>query len=130
MLRYNNFTVIVMDNQQFGFKDEGIINMASGYNIREVAAIIQKIDLMITPDSGLMHFAGHFRIPTVAIFGGSDPKCRLKYYTTIYPIYKGKASCDQWPCWEHAYYCHRGFPSPCMIPIKAENIFEVVKQII
>ena len=131
MLRYNNFTVVVMDNHSFGFKDEGVINMASGYNIREIASVIQQIDCMVTPDSGLMHFAGFFKIPTVAIFGGSDQKCRLKYYNTIHPIYSGKAVCDQWPCWSHSYYCPRNInPAPCMQIIKAEDVFEIVKGIL
>lgn len=131
MLRYNNFTVIVMDNHQFNFKDDGIINLSGNSSIREVAAIIKNLNLMITPDSGLMHFAGHFKIPTVAIFGGSDPKCRLKYYTTVYPISRGKEVCKFWPCWDHAYYCRLGInPAPCMSAIKAEDIYNVVKEII
>ncbi len=130
MLRHNGFTVIVMDNHKFEFKDEGIINMSGGYNIREVAAIISKTNLMITPDSGLMHFSGHFKKPTVAIFGGSDPKCRLKYYTTVYPILTTpKLDCQF--CWSHSYYCPKGInPAPCLANIKAENIFNIVKGIL
>jgi len=130
MLKYNGCAVVVTDNNQFGFQEEGIINLCGGYNIREVAAIIKNLDLMIVPDSGLMHFAGHFRTPTIAIFGGSDPKCRLKYYNTVFPICKGKQVCQQWPCWIHAYACNRGIPAPCMSAIKAEEVFEIVKGII
>lgn len=130
MLRYNNFNVVVMDNHSFGYRNEGIINMASGYNIREVAAVIKNVDCMVTPDSGLMHFAGHFRIPTVSIFGGSDPKCRLKYYNTIHPILSyPKLDCQY--CFSHSYYCPKGInPAPCLANIKAEQIFEIVRQIL
>ena len=131
MLRYNNFTVIVLDNQQFGYKDEGVINLAGGYNIREVASIVKNLDLLITPDSGILHFGGHFKIPTIAIFGGSDPSCRLKYYNTIYSICNGNKYCDQWPCWSHSYVCPKGVvPSPCISAIKAEEVFEMVKQLL
>ncbi len=131
MLRFNNITVIVLDNHQFGFKDEGIINMSGGYNIREVAAVIHKIDLMITPDSGLMHFSCFFGKPTICLFGGSDYKCRLKYYPTAIPISKGKSVCDQYPCWSHSYYCPKNInPAPCMQVIKAEDVFEIVKEIL
>lgn len=130
MLRYAGFTVVVIDNGQFGFKDDGIINFVGGYSIREVAAIVKQLDLMITPDSGLLHFSGHFRIPTIAIFGGSDPSCRIKYYPTVIPISKGKESCEQWPCWSHSYICNRGVPSPCISIIKAEEIFNIVKEIL
>lgn len=129
MLRHSGFAVIVIDNGNFGFKDDGIINL-TGYNIREVAAIVKQLDLMITPDSGILHFAGYFRIPTIALFGGSDPSCRIKYYPTVIPISKGKESCEQWPCWSHSYICNRGVPSPCISIIKAEEVFNIVKEIL
>ncbi len=131
MLRYFKYTIVIADNHQFGFKDEGIINLAGGYSIREVAAIIQKVDLIIAPDSGLMHFGGHFNKPTIALFGGSDYLCRTKYYSTVYPISKGRTVCEQYPCWSHSYYCPRNInPAPCMQAIKAEDIFEIVRQIL
>ena len=130
MLRFNNIQVIVMDNGGFGFINEGITNMAQNYNIREIAAVIQKTDLMICPDSGLLHFAGHFKIPTIGIFGGSDPSCRLKYLSTVVPICTGNKYCDQWPCWSHSYMCNRGMPAPCIAAIKAENILEIIKEIL
>ena len=129
MLRYNGIIVVAIDNGHFGFKNDGIINL-TGYNIREVAAIVQKLDLLITPDSGILHFGAHFGIPTIALFGGSDPKCRTKYYPTIISISKGKEVCKEWPCWIHSYACQFGIPSPCMQAIKAEEIFEIVKQIL
>ncbi len=131
MLRYNGITVIVMDNHQFGFKDTGIINMSGGYNIREVASVISKIDLVIAPDSGLMHFGGHFNKPTIALFGGSDYLCRTKYYSTVYPISKGKSVCEQYPCFAHSYYCPKNInPAPCMQVIVAEDVFDMVKNIL
>lgn len=129
ILRNNGINIVVMDNGQFGFKDDGIINL-TGYNIREVAAIIKNVDLMVTPDSGLMHFAGHFRVPTIVIFGGSDYSCRVKYFPTVTPISKGNISCEQWPCWSHSYMCNKGIPAPCMSAIKAEEIFDMVRQIL
>lgn len=129
MLRYNGFTVIVIDNGHFGYKDDGILNL-TGYNIREVAAIVQKLDILITPDSGILHFGAHFKIPTIALFGGSDPQCRTKYYPTVIPITKGNIICREWPCWIHSYACQFGIPAPCMSAIKAEEVFEVVKQMI
>lgn len=131
MLRYNNFTVIVLDNQQFGFKDEGVVNLAGGYNIREVAAIIKQTNLNICPDSGLLHFSYFFNIPTIALFGGTNYHCRLKYSTNVFPISKGGDVCELYPCWSHSYVCPKGIvPSPCMSAIKAEEVFEIVGQIL
>src|SRR3989304_3975092 len=130
ILRYSGCTVVVIDNQQFGYKDEGIINLAGGYSIREVASIMSKVDLHICPDSGLMHFSCFFKIPTIAIFGGSDPSCRLKYYTTAYPIL-AKERLDCQFCWSHSYMCPRGItPSPCLDAVEVDDIFEIVRQIL
>ena len=130
ILRYSGCTVVVIDNQQFGYKDEGIINLAGGYSIREVASIMSKVNLHICPDSGLMHFSCFFKIPTIAIFGGSDPSCRLKYYTTAYPIL-AKERLDCQFCWSHSYMCPRGItPSPCLEAVEVDDIFEIVRQIL
>jgi len=132
MLRFNGINIVVMDNNNnFGFTENGIINMVgNSYNIREVASVIKNLNLLITPDSGLLHFGGHFKIPTIGVFGGSDPKCRLKYYSTVYPIVnKQKLDCQY--CWSHSYICPKGItPSPCLSGIKAEQVFNIIKELL
>lgn len=49
------------------------IIMATGYSQEKTAAILEKIDLFITNDSGFMHVAAALETPVIAIFGPSDP---------------------------------------------------------
>lgn len=49
------------------------MNLAGTTSIREVMALIARCHAFITNDSGLMHVAGALNVPTVAIFGSTNP---------------------------------------------------------
>ena len=52
------------------FKDsKNIENLAGKTNIQELINEIADLDLFITGDSGPMHIAAAFKVPTVSIFG-------------------------------------------------------------
>ena len=70
-----------------GFKD---------YKIRQVAALINEMDLMITPDSGLMHIAGALNKKMVTIWAGTDPNARINHYPNAIAIARTHYSCQ--PC--------------------------------
>jgi len=57
-------------------KNESIksINLAGKTSIEELVYYISKLNLFITNDSGPMHIAAAFKIPTVAIFGPTNYK--------------------------------------------------------
>ena len=42
--------------------------------LRLVAGILERVDLLITNDSGIMHLADGVGTPTVSIFGASQPE--------------------------------------------------------
>lgn len=42
-------------------------------NVRETLAVIEKLDLFLSPDTGPMHMACAVGTPSVAVFGPSDP---------------------------------------------------------
>jgi ADP-heptose:LPS heptosyltransferase len=67
--------VIVFDSSHGGGPQEqwnipGIV-VVKDYKIRQVAALIDATDLMVTPDSGLMHIAGALNKKIVSIWAGS-----------------------------------------------------------
>ena len=51
----------------------GVINLAGKTTLRETIYLISQCRLFISNDSGLMHVAGALNIPTVAIFGSTNP---------------------------------------------------------
>ena len=56
-----------------------LVDIAGRTSLGDAIALIACCDLFITNDSGLMHVAGALGVPTVAIFGSTNPR-------TTYPL--------------------------------------------
>ena len=56
-----------------------LVDIAGRTNLSDAIALIACCDLFVTNDSGLMHVAGALGVPTVAIFGSTNPQ-------TTYPL--------------------------------------------
>jgi heptosyltransferase-2 len=50
-----------------------MIDIAGKTDLKEAVALMARCDLFLSNDSGLMHVAGALGIPTIAIFGSTDP---------------------------------------------------------
>lgn len=57
---------------------------------REISAIMCYADLVLCPDSALLHMAGALGVPTVALFGPTDPRARVNYYPNAVAIWEGE----------------------------------------
>jgi heptosyltransferase-2 len=49
-----------------------VIDMTAKTTLQQVMALIQRCDVFVTNDSGLMHVAAGLETPTIAIFGSTD----------------------------------------------------------
>ena len=49
-------------------------NLAGKTSLAELGAVIQRLSLLVTNDTGPAHIAYALRTPTVTVFGGGDPK--------------------------------------------------------
>jgi heptosyltransferase-2 len=99
------------------------INLAGKTNLKEAIAAISRCSLFISNDSGLMHIAGALNIPTVAIFGSTNPVTTSPVGERSVVIYKG-ASCS--PCLKET--CPTDFK--CMEMISVEEVCEVAKGLL
>jgi len=100
-----------------------LINLAGKTNLKEAIASISKCSLFISNDSGLMHIAGALNIPTVAIFGSTNPVTTSPVGDRSVVIYKG-VSCS--PCLKQT--CPTDFR--CMDVISVEEVCETAKGIL
>ncbi len=50
-----------------------VVDLAGKINLRELSALLRKAKLFVGIDSGVMHMACALDVPTVAIFGPTDP---------------------------------------------------------
>ena len=100
-------------------------NLAGKTSVKELANLIGKLDLFITGDSGPMHLAATFQIPTVSIFGPTNDIATSQWKNDRGIIVKKEIECR--PC------LRRECPLKhhnCMKNIKASDVFEAVGQII
>ncbi|HMK61284.1 MAG TPA: glycosyltransferase family 9 protein [Dissulfurispiraceae bacterium] len=65
----------------------GAVSAAGRLSLRGTAALIRKMSLFITNDTGPMHMAFALKAPVIAIFGPTDPRlcgpCRVENVTVI-----------------------------------------------
>lgn len=107
---------------------DNITNYAGKTTIIETAIEIDKIDLMICNDTGLMHIATARRKPIVAIFGSTVPELGFTPYKATSQIVEVPLSCR--PC------THIGRSScpkqhfNCMNLITSEMIVKEIKTLI
>lgn len=97
-----NSKVLIFDHDiKMAWKNKKIINVC-GFPIEDVAAIMERLDLIIGPDSGLLHLAGALGTKILGLFGPTNPVMRLNTYNADW-IWLNK-KCDICPCW-YSYPC-------------------------
>ena len=67
-------------------------------DVRRIAAMMAHVDLVLCPDSSLLHLAGALEVPTVSIFGPTHPAARVNHYPQAVAIWHGEKM-KPCPCW-------------------------------
>ena len=99
-------------------------NLAGRTTITELIDRISSLDLFITGDSGPMHVAAAFQVPTVAIFGPTKDKETSQWMNEKSTIVKKNLDCQ--PCMQRT--CPLGHHD-CMDLIKAVDVLNALKDI-
>jgi heptosyltransferase-2 len=108
---------------------EGIID-ACGFPIDKAIAILSNCDGFISADTGLLHVAGAFNIPSIALFGPIDCNARCKNYDNVTVI---RANMPCIPCWRNrTMRCTetgkvRGY-SKCMESILPRQVLKIADK--
>ena len=97
-------------------------NFAGKIGIDELVHAIAKLDLFITGDSGPMHIAAAFKIPTVSIFGPTKDNETSQWMNPKSAIVKKDLDCQ--PCMKRT--CPLGHHN-CMSQINAKDVFSATK---
>jgi lipopolysaccharide heptosyltransferase II len=109
-----------------GRMHEHPINLAGKTSLPQLAALLQRADLMITGDSGPMHIAAAVGTPLIAIHGPTDPAQSgpvspqatiLRSPIWCSPCYRAKNTAD----------C-RFYTTQCMKNITPSQVFAVVRE--
>lgn len=94
------------------------VNLAGEIDLRKSIALLSRCNLFITNDSGPMHIAASLGVPTVAIFGSTDPKLTGPLGDNARVVQK-EIECS--PCFERQ--CSKGHYN-CMKMITAQDVYD------
>jgi heptosyltransferase-2 len=100
-----------------------VINLAGESSLREAIAMIACCSLFISNDSGLMHISAALGVPTVAIFGSTNPATTSPVGTNNIVVYKA-VPCS--PCLKPV--CPTDFQ--CMIQITPDDVYEAACKLL
>lgn len=100
------------------------VNIAGKTSIKELCEKIGGLDLFITGDSGPMHVAAAFKVPTVAIFGPTKDKETSQWMNPKGIIVKREMDCA--PCMKRTCPLKH---HECMKLIEASDILTAVQEL-
>ena len=122
--------VLIGDQQDTGVCSQIMAGLGSGAldlcgktDLRQLAAILKKSDLLITNDSAPMHIAWALGTPVVAVFGPTDPE---KYKPTGPKDIVIRKSMECSPC--QLALCRTD--NECMKEISSDEVFQAAKGIL
>ncbi len=90
-------------------------------DLKQLGAILKKIDMLVTTDSGPMHIAAAVNTPCVAIYGPTNFRLQGPYGTGHEIVYKDKLDClgcNRLDC-EH---------TTCMNALSVDRVYKSVKD--
>lgn len=97
----------------------------NNFPIRWVAALINECEVMVCPDSGLLHIAGALNKRIVGLFGPNPPDTRLLYYRNSVGVWMSYP-CSQINCWyDRCFYNFK-----CMTEIPVELVMKNVVNLL
>ena len=101
-----------------------VLNLAGVFNLREAIALIDRLDILITPDTGPLHVAAAMKTPTIALYGVANPSSsNPNFDTKIHKIIKAD------------FKNYKGFDkhddcAQTMERISAQNVYELIGAIL
>jgi heptosyltransferase-2 len=98
-------------------------NLSAQTSIKQLISQIANLDLFITGDSGPMHLAAAYQIPTVAIFGPTNDKETSQWMNEKSVIVKKNLECQ--PCMKRACPLKH---HKCMKLLEASDVLCAVKK--
>ncbi|MDP2922277.1 MAG: glycosyltransferase [Candidatus Omnitrophota bacterium] len=101
------------------------INLCAKTSLNDLPAVIAKLKVFITPDTANLHLACAMDIPTIALFGPTDPK-RHTVKSKNLIIFHSELLCSY--CYQPE--CKLKEKNLCMEKITPQEVFQTIKDIL
>jgi ADP-heptose:LPS heptosyltransferase len=106
---------------------ENILSFVGKTSLMETAAIISKLDLFVTGDTGLMHVAYGVGTPTLSLFGAGIQK-KWAPIEKRHVVMNKNLPCS--PCTKFGYTPKCPFNVKCLNDITVEDVIESVLRLL
>ncbi|MDA9031038.1 lipopolysaccharide heptosyltransferase II [Candidatus Pseudothioglobus singularis] len=106
-------------------KINNFTNLAGKTSITELTNYISDLDIIITGDSGPMHIAASLQIPTVALFGPTNPIETSQWKNPNSVIVKKNLECQ--PCMKRTCPLQH---NNCMKLIEAKEVIDSINKVV
>ena len=104
--------------------DSRLLNLAGKFNIREAAALISRLNILITPDTGPLHVAAALKTPTIGLFAVASPiNSNPDFDIDIHKFIKKPRTCS--PCVGKKCKFQK-----CMLQIDEKEVYDMLKEMI
>jgi len=100
------------------------------YKIRQAAAILDACDLLVCPDSSMLHLGGALNKRIVSLFGSMPPACRINHYPNAIAVVNQKLSCLGClyePCHQN-FYCMSSLLPEAVLSAVEMQLRQTIKQ--
>lgn len=102
--------------------DKDCINLSGQTNLVQTCELIKRSICIITNDSGPMHMAGYFNVPTIALFGPTNPDNYGPWSEKTQLVHQNK-DCKR--CQQK----ESSLPHTCMSNIQVNDVIEAFRKI-
>ena len=96
--------------------------LAGKTNLKELGALMERANFVISGDSGPMHIAASMKSNVIALFGPTSPSFTGPYGRGNYRVIRKGADCET-PCYDLACTTYR-----CMEAITVNDVLQVFKE--
>lgn len=134
LTRELNAHVVVLCGPAEVSSAERIVELANSDQVKSLAgkkvsiglskAIVKRSDLLISTDSGPRHFGAAFNVPTITLFGPTDPRWSENYHQNAIHLSR-EVACG--PCAERS--CPIGHHR-CMRELTVDHVFNAANHLI
>jgi ADP-heptose:LPS heptosyltransferase len=108
-------------------KKVSFIDMIGKTTLSQMMSIIKHSHIFIGNDSGPLHIARAFKIPTIGIFGPTNPGQVVSDWHDFFPI-RSTTTCNS--CYLHEQFFKPTCREPiCLISISVEKVFRAITKI-
>ena len=107
------------------------IACTDGLKLRQSLSLVSALDALLAVDSGFLHAASAFNVPTVALFGPVDGKVRTAHISRV-NILQTSSQFSCLPCWRNedqpCIITNDYGTSACLAALEVDSIVDAVQQ--